>query len=268
MAVIGASVSGGFVDFLTPAPGAEPNSTISVAVACRSVWPRERVDVRNYSDVATFFSPAKKAGRAVEKARRAQPDLVVGVDFMFWFGYGRPGLVEEGGRLRRGGGPERLLKQQRAFELLEQLECPIIIGDYPEITDADPRIFPRSVIPDADTLQELNRRLRAWAAERPRVHVVDLAEWVRRVKAGEEIVEVGEASHRLPASAVLQTDGLHASRLGVAILVHRILPVVRQALPAGHPLTVDWPTLGEHLERTGADVELPPATEGRGRSDG
>lgn len=250
VAVLGASVSGGFVDFVTPERGAEPNGTISVAAACRSIWPRDRVAIRDYSDVSTFLSPSKKAGRAVEKAKRARPDLVIGIDFMFWFGYGSPGWGEE-------GGAARLTKQQRGFDLLDQFDCPMIIGDYPEIRDADRRMLPGYLVPDPETLKELNDRLHAWAKERPRVHVVGLAEWVRRVKAEEEVIEIDGVRHALPSSTLMQTDRLHATRLGVVLLLFRTLPVVRDALPAEHALLGDWPTLGELLERTGADVELP-----------
>ena len=60
VAVLGASVSAGFVDFVTAGPGVERNRTISVAAACRAIWPRERAKVRDYSDTSMFLGPAKE----------------------------------------------------------------------------------------------------------------------------------------------------------------------------------------------------------------
>ena len=59
--ILGASVSAGFVDFITSGPAVERNRTISLATACRGIWPRDRVRVRDYSDTSLFLAPAEKA---------------------------------------------------------------------------------------------------------------------------------------------------------------------------------------------------------------
>lgn len=254
--VLGASVSAGFVDFITSGPAVERNRTISLATACRAVWSRDRARVRDYSDTSLFLAPEEKGENAVKRALRARPDLVIAADFMFWFGYGRvpptPG----------GEGDARLELQQKAFSLLDRFECPIVVGDYPDMRGAHPKMLSPGQIPAPEVLKALNERLYQWAEQRPRVHVFALSSWVANVKAEEEsLVYDGE---RVPLSSevLLQTDRLHATRLGMVLLQHRILPSVTAAVVEPSALLGGWPDLPELLDRLGADVDLPEPSAG------
>ena len=260
MAILGASVSAGF-----GADGRRPGQrTIRLARACRELWPRDRVRVVDCADGLTFANPRGSADRRVAQALRAVPDLVVGVDFLFWFGYGRAA----------GGTPEkraesRLRLQAVGLEFLDEFECPMVIGDYPDMDGADPRYLQPWMVPEPEVLERLNERLRVWAAERPRVHVLPLAEWVARVKRSEERIEFRGRQISLGPELLLQGDRLHATRLGVALLAHRVGTITSGALGAEHPLARDLPGLeglvtaleAEHaLEATAVESDERPSS--------
>ena len=153
--IMGASVSAGYVDQRLPESG-ERNETVPLVRVLRHIWPRDVATVGSRADVAMFMNPEERGERQVLRTLGSQPDLVVAVDFLFWFGYGfAPGA--------RGGHDERLELQARGLELLDRLLCPIILGDYPDMSGADARILSPRMIPEPETLAELNRRLRAWA---------------------------------------------------------------------------------------------------------
>lgn len=250
--VVGASVSAGYVELRLASR--ERDQTLSLVAACRSLWSRDAVDLRSYADAAVFMAPRVKAAEQVRRALRAEPDLVLAVDFMFWFGYGSRGLRPSA---EVSLAELRLARQAEAFELLEQIECPVVVGDYPDMKGADPRILSTAQIPAPEVLAQLNQRLRAWASERPNIQVFPLSAWVSKVKAERANIEWQGRGLPLSSELLLQSDRLHATRLGMALLVYRLLPTVRDALPPEHALLAELPGIDGILDRLGADVELP-----------
>jgi len=250
VAVVGASVTAGFVNILSKA-GPDRNRTVPMAKALEGAWPREQVKIRNFGDAVMFMDPVVRGTRQVERAAKLAPDLVIGVDFMIWFGYGHTG---------RPAGERtdaRLALQKRGLALLEKVDCPVIIGDYPDMTGADPRMISPAQIPSPEGLAALNDALRAWAGRHANVTVFPLADWVANVKKNGEPLKFDGMEYSLTEKQLLQDDRLHATRLGMALMVERLLPLVTAALPEEHPLAGDGPGIEKIIRRVGADLDLP-----------
>lgn len=246
--VLGASVSAGYVDLRIPDTGI-PNDTVPLFRVLRHVWPAETATVTNRADIAMFANPERFGGGQVIKTQRNQPDLVVAVDFMFWFGYGNASRGET-------GRAERLALQSKAFEILDDLRCPIILGDYPDMDGASARMLSPRMIPDESTLAELNARLRAWADERPTVHLFPLARWVRRMKEEGVTLPLQAGPVQSPPLYLLQGDKLHATRLGVTLLAYEVQEMAKELMPTGHQLNGDPVSLDHLIEAAGAQPDL------------
>src|SRR5690606_36728161 len=89
--VIGASVSSGFVDFITGTGTAERNQTVPLWNALQPLWGKD-VRVRSRSVMQMFEDPLRYGRLQVARAAKDDPALVVAVDFLFWFGYGYVGF--------------------------------------------------------------------------------------------------------------------------------------------------------------------------------
>ena len=216
--LIGASVTHGFT-------AAEPFGGIETG----------RYNLSRYLDVALqlphqpitnfgnsfFFTQVDSMGeQQIQMALDAKPTLVVGIDFLFWFCYGK-GFDE----------PGRLGHLDQGLELLDSIHCPLIIGDIPDVSAATDGILSSDEIPTSATLAAANRRLKEWAAKRPAVVVVPLAKFIKTAMADQTL-----AVHRyiLPAGrtrALMQNDKLHPTARGCAVLALAIL----DAFQASHP---------------------------------
>lgn len=172
-------------------------------------------EVRAFGDSLFFMDPVAKGTRELEKLARFEPTLVVGIDFLFWFSYGA-GLSEE----------ERVALFERGLALLEKLSVPLVVGDVPDMSAAlegvseltgGPFLSP-DMIPAAETRARLNARLKEWAAPREGVLILPLSELLRALHAGEklrlgdDVVQVGSVRE------LLQSDLLHTTAQGSALL--------------------------------------------------
>ncbi len=251
--VVGASVSAGFID---PAPRAdgERNSTVRLARALTPLWGDGRVEWRDQSDLLVFMDPSTSGSRQIDRAIQAAPALVLAVDFPFWFGYG--GF---------GGSKVRLARQDELFALLDKLlaakPVPVLLGDYPDMRGADPRMLPPSAVPSVEDLATLNRRLREWAARHPSVTLFALSDFVTAARGDGVQVRFGGDEVRLPSTLLMQSDRLHASRAGMAVLAHRLAQALHEALPAEHPLRPEVAAFDAYAEHTGATDEIEDALD-------
>ena len=254
--ILGASVSSGFV-FPQPRDDGERNSGIELARALRAMWPDDAVRLRDRSDLSTFLDPVGKQARHIELALEDRPALVIAVDFMFWFGYGSVrGAAEDV--------PDaRLALQAQGLALLERLDAPILLGDYPDMRGADLRMLSASQIPSPDTLAALNQALRDWAAPRPNVHLFPLAAFVAAVKRDGAPVRIDGEELQLPAEALLQSDRLHTTRLGVAVLGARIHDAILETLADDDPLRPQELSFASLLDATRARWEFDELFERR-----
>ena len=146
--------------------------------------------------------------------------------------------------------------QAAGLELLDRLQCPIILGDYPDVTGADARILHPRMIPDEESLAELNRRLHAWAEERARVHIFPLAAWVKQLVNEGYALPLEKGPLQTPPRYLLQSDKLHATRLGMALLGYQVQALASRALPDGHSLVRDTVSLDSIITAIGAEGAL------------
>jgi len=195
--VIGASMAAGF--------GAERNLGEAFEASIRA----PHRPVLGLGDVLFFTSPRAIGARQVEVALDCEPSLVVGLDFLFWFGYGS--LDAQGGPIERES--ERLELLETGLALLADLECPLVLGDFPDMSGAVGKMLAPAQMPEPTTLPLLSKRVRAWAAERKDTLVLPLSELV--VQLGSQ-AEIRMGRHTFPAgSKLLQVDQLHPTLPGL-----------------------------------------------------
>ncbi|MBK9384922.1 MAG: hypothetical protein IPN34_08915 [Planctomycetes bacterium] len=202
--------------------------------------------VLDRSDLYLFTDPLHRGEIQIERACGDGAALILALDFLFWFGYWpeeeKLPKAESGSPLLQAYGKsdadlERCLrsleKQHRGFALIDRLiaktTAPIVIADYPDMFGANPLMLSPNRIPLRRTLDELNRRLERFAAERPRLLVFPLADYVARSKRGLVSLPEGDGRRVLPDDAI-QGDNLHPTRLGTALVLHELLPLLRERL--------------------------------------
>jgi hypothetical protein len=202
--------------------------------------------VRDRSDLYLFTDPQKRGEIQIEGACGDGAALILALDFLFWFGYWpedeKLPKEESGSPLLQAYGKsdaelERCLrsleKQQRGFALIDRLlaktTAPIVIADYPDMFGANPMLLSPNRIPLRRTLDELNRRLERFAAERQRLIVFPLADYVARSKRGLVALPEGEGRSVFPDDAI-QGDNLHPTRLGTALVLHEVLALLHERL--------------------------------------
>jgi hypothetical protein len=156
-----------------------------------------------------FTSPLTFGARQIEQALDVEPTLVVGIDFLFWFGYGT--FDARGGSIE--GEAERLELLEKGLSLLDELECPLVVGDFPDMSAAVGKMLAPAQMPELSTLPLLSKRVREWAAARGRTLVLPLSELVPALGTKGEI-KYGR--HVIPAGTkLLQPDQLHPTRDGL-----------------------------------------------------
>lgn len=208
MVVLGASVSMGF--FLPAGLGPILDESCLV----------EHEKVRTKTTGTFAWDSVNVAREQVEFALEANPTLLVAADFLFWLGYG---AVNAQGEILTSEA-ERLELLETGLGMLDQFDCPIVVGDFPNMSHASGEgyMIGARQLPKPETLELLNQRLAAWAAKRGRVMVLPLKSWLRRMEAGESFCL---GNYRWPAGSdtrVLQRDRLHPTLEGLAALAHSI----------------------------------------------
>ncbi len=250
--ILGASVSAGFVD--SPmAGGSKDNASTPLVMPFRAWLDGSDVVVKSRADTLMFLDSRAKGRLQVERAAKAEPDLVVAVDFLFWFGYGSWALADEAGDEELQA---RLGELQLGLAMLDSLRCAIVLGDLPDMRGADRRMLKPSQIPSVDCLQALNREVHAWAKDRPRVRVFPLARHVAEMRDQGVRLPLPDGELATKPGALLQADRLHATRLGVAYLTYLLEPQVRAALPEVRRSALPAAKFDNFCAYAGAEDEL------------
>ncbi len=215
VAVIGASVSAGF-----RVQHPETRARLSLADFLDRMLVGEH-ELHDLADEIFGFDPPLTGKIMAKNARKRDPQLVVAVDFLFWFLHGN--ARDEAGRLE---------KLETGLDLLASFDCPVLVGLIPLM--AESRSLARRGLPAPETLDTANKRIRAWAQEHGAV-VVELDDFMARLQSGER-VEVGDLALD-DTGELLQADGLHTTLLGLSALG----AVSLEALVAA------WPELAEQV---------------------
>jgi len=240
--VIGASLSAGYGLRNTPL-----SATLEASIRT------EHAPVQSLADEHFFLTPRASGARQVEGALDAQPTLVVAIDFLFWFGYGA--LDADGAPVTSED--QRLALLEHGLECLEELDCPLVLGDFPDMSRAVGKMLAENQMPAQETLARLSSRVREWAAKREAPTIVlPLAELVRSL-GSEEAIRIGR--HAWPAGTrLLQLDDLHPTLEGLTGVAQLVLDeLVRRELASASQ--VDF-TLEAVLRRL---KESPRRTHGQ-----
>src|SRR5437879_6339113 len=172
--MIGASATAGFTESEPLGGPTTPQYRLSRYVDAALLAPHEPVQTLAHT---MFFMDAEATGRdQIDRALKARPTLVVGIDFLFWFCYG-DGPTEK----------DRLQRFETGLKLLEAVHCPLVLGDIPDASGASNDMLPADQIPSAETMTAANRRLKEWAAARRQVVLVSLSDFMRNVMANRAI---------------------------------------------------------------------------------
>ena len=207
IAVVGASLSDGF------------GSGTKLAPVLEEVIRRSHKPIVDASSSLFFMRPMDTGTEQLAKALEAKPTLVVAVDFLFWFGYGAAG--SDGKPL--GKEEDRLRLLEEGLKLLEKVEAPLVLGDFPDMSDAVGGPLSAAQVPKAEALAALNRRIGEWAEKRPNVILVPLARNIEEIR-GDKAVKVGKWEWPSGQSArLLQEDKLHPTAEGLVAVCGMIV---------------------------------------------
>ncbi len=215
--IMGASVSAGF--------GLDVNLGAVIDEAVKT--PHEIIDTTSNS---FFFEPRAVGRKAIEQLKAHKATVAIGLDYFFWFSYGVLGPEDRFNLLKAG------------CALADQLECPIIVGDIPDMSASVGSMLRAEQVPSREELRALNKQLYAWAAERPHVHVIPLSAWIETLNNEKPIVVEGR-QRTFKKGELMQDDQLHANEKGLALLAIKCL----ETLVVRYP-TVDRRTLVLNLE--------------------
>ncbi|MBE0544292.1 MAG: hypothetical protein IH623_23375 [Verrucomicrobia bacterium] len=216
--MVGASVTSGFTESEPLGGPTTSQLRLSRYVDAALLVPHE--PVKNLGNTFFFLRPQLIAQNQMDQARKHQPTLIIGLDFLFWFLYGEGNTDED-----------RLKRFDQGLKLLDAVECPIVLGDIPDASAAVNGMLRPEQIPSAAAMTAANRQLKEWAATRPQVIIVKLSEFMRDALANRAIKI---RDYTLPAGrtrVLLQEDKLHASPQGCAMLALAVLDAVQATRP-------------------------------------
>jgi hypothetical protein len=172
-----------------------------------SVRPRHP-PVRSLASVWAYRDFGSYLRSAFESIAKEPPSVLVAVDLMF---------------LAIHGAKSNLRRQEdldEAFDRLETLQCPILLGDVPDVTAAalaNPELA-RTTMPPAALRDDANARIRRWAQRRSNVTLVPLSDLVARVTSGQELSIRGSRWPPSEVGRLMQADHLHPTMQGLVAL--------------------------------------------------
>jgi hypothetical protein len=225
--IIGASVSHGFTGSETFGGPKTKEYALDRYFNAALLAPHE--PPQNLANAMFFMLPDDMGHEQIRQALTNQPTLIIGIDFLFWYCYGR-GQTDQ----------DRLDHFDKALKLLEEVNCPLIIGDIPDASAAVNRMLSPREMPSPEARTAANRRLKEWAARRKQVTVVPVAEFMRAVAANKALSGHGFALARGTTRALLQGDRLHPNQRGCAVLVVSILDAFLAGRPDLDAAQVRW----------------------------
>jgi len=194
---------------------------------------QEHEEIERLGNPNIALDPVNIGRGQMERAMRHEATVVIGIDILFWYAYGRPYLHDR----PDAADPEawRIARVERGLADLDRIRVPIVLGEVPDMRGASEWLLPPQVIPSPETLAKINQRLRAWARERPRVLLVPLCDWVADMRAGRLGLPPGvdQKATPLPADVILSVDRLHPSSAGYVVLGSHLVRVLEQWLGAG-----------------------------------
>jgi hypothetical protein len=226
--VIGASASAGFV--LAEPFGGTNTTNCKLRFYLDAAIAAPHPPLKDFSTALMFLNPDAFSQQQIDAAIAAKPTLVVAVDFLFWSCYG-DGYTDAG----------RLQHFENGLKLLEKFQCPLVVGDIPNVSSAtNSGIISADQVADAAVRAAANARLKQWAASRPQVAIVPLADFMRHVSANETVTIHGVNFPAGKTHAFIQNDLLHPTPAGAALLALGILDALTKKDPEFSAKDIRW----------------------------
>jgi hypothetical protein len=230
--VLGASMTHG-LDFDT-----------GLAEVLEATLVREHDPVLSDANLLFFMDPVGSAEDQLVFARKNDATLIVGVDFLFWFAYGSRNAKDE--RIRDDS--ERFARLDQGLALLAEIDVPLVLGDFPDMSDSIGRQLHRMQVPEPETLKRLNARLAAWAKEREQVILIPLASAIDRLRAGEQVTLGRQTWPAGSADLLLSDDRLHPTIEGTIAIANAVVDaLVRAELVDSEDVELDLEPVFERL---------------------
>jgi hypothetical protein len=227
MVVVGASASAGFTESEPLGGPRTEQYRLSRYLDAAVLLVHE--PVRNLANSMFFLQPEAAGRYQIDQALQSQPTLMVGIDFLFWFCYGE-GPTDK----------ERLQRFEKGLKLLETVRCPLVLGDIPDASGASNAMLPPDQIPSAATMSAANRRLKEWAAARRQIVIVSLSGFMRTAMADQALTIHGHTVAAGKTHELLQSDKLHPSAIGSAVLALAILDAFQSTRPSLATAEIRW----------------------------
>ena len=225
--MVGASASAGFTESEPLGGPQTPQYRLSSYLDAALLVPHE--PVQNLANTMFFIQPEAAGRYQIEQALKTRPTLVVGIDFLFWFLYGE-GPADK----------DRLQRFEKGLKLLETIHCPVVVGDIPDASGAADSVLDADQIPSAEAMSAANRRLKEWAGSRPRVVIVSLSRFMRKAMANQALTIHGHTVPEGETRVLLQSDKLHPTAPGCAVLALAMLDAFQSTRPTDSAVEVRW----------------------------
>lgn len=229
VAVVGASASAGFgvIEAVRNEDGEVRQEGISLGDTLLAATPDTGLVVLDLASGGFFMRPRAYGASSLQRAIDWKPDLVLGIDFLFWYVYGNAGFDPdpEVGRSKRMAGLEA------GLEALDGVKGPLVIGEIPDMSPAIGGMLSKRQVPSPEVIEAANDRIRDWVSDRPNVVLVPLHGLIEQLGRGEPFTIGPHPWNREGAETLLLPDRLHPNLLGLVAL-----------------LQSTWTTAGAHPE--------------------
>lgn len=233
VALIGASATAGFgvhVDAIGADGVSREMHGADLGDVLRAACMRPVV-LSRYGTMWFFNDPLGTGQSQIDRVLRFKPSCVLGVDFLFWYGYGS---------INAHG--EALTEESQRLELLEvglaQLDrvvstgVPVVVGDFPDMHESVGKMLRARQMPSNESLSKLNQRLVAWAATRPNVRVLHLSTLAPTLDRGDPIEIRGRTWSKDADGALLQRDRLHPTFIGAMAMLASACELAETCAPS------------------------------------
>ena len=210
VAVTGASVTSGYGVRTQPIRGDLGAYPVNFKHIMEGMILVPHEEVGFFGDLMFFRNSRVIAESYIQQIIEFKPTLVIGIDFLFWFGYGP---VPTGSN----EGTYRMHRLNFALGLLDTINAPIVIGDLPDVRESVGRMLSQSQVPDEQLLQMLNARIYSWAKQHGNVLILPANEYWRRMMQDEEITILGYTWPAGSRTKLLQRDMLHTTLEGTVV---------------------------------------------------
>jgi hypothetical protein len=244
LVVIGASASAGFVSSEPFGGSKTPQYRFSRYLTAALANPG--IPAKNLAASTFFLAVDDQARRQIDAALEAKPSAVVGIDFLFWFFYGKVSAESE-----------REAKFEKGLAYLERLTCPLVIGDIPDASAAAGGMLNANEVPKPEEIAAANHRLAEWASIHRNVSLVSLHEFMSACLANRALT-IGTLSWpEGQTRKLLQSDKLHPARHGCAALALAVMNALTKERGVFSDNDVRWDV--EEIYRRAVETPNEPA---------